>query len=71
MFGGKDPVGKLAAADAPWFEEGNLQIHVSFQQFSKLLVSKDSDGFWNFGVEHLESNALTSLCFHCYRTIGR
>jgi len=61
LKGGKDPVGKLAATDAPWFQEGNLQLHVSFQRFRKLFVPKDSGGFWNFGVEHPESNLLTSL----------
>jgi len=59
---GSDPVGKLAANNAPWFKKGNMQVHVSFQRLRKLIKLERPKSFLSgIAAEHPFSNALTSV----------
>ena len=59
----KDPVGKLASVDAPWFIEGNaFQLHVSFQRCREVFDFKASDRFLrSLGVDLPAKDVLTSI----------
>ena len=49
----KDPLGQLAAENAPYFKEGNMQIHASFQRMQKMFGEDKGKGDdWIVGLIH-------------------
>ena len=58
----RDPVGKLAAGDAPWFQEGNVQIHASFKRIKDAFFKNHDGGFFaGWGADFPDKDVLTSL----------
>jgi hypothetical protein len=58
----KDPLGQLAVGKAPYFKEGNLQVHASFQRLRKMFVDEEKEGFLTgFAHKYDLKDVLTSL----------